>query len=92
MSNGFNGIGKIAIASGASVRLGVVFPNGEDRGAQAIMANPINPIGRSALEVSNLTKVKFTVANANIFRTEYWVTVKNVGGSDDVFDLSGGGY
>lgn len=68
------------------VRLGIIYPNGEDLGAQWIMANPIGP---GFLEVSNFAKEK-RIRPRNGVDVFYWVTVTNVG-EDTLFNVQGGG-
>lgn len=68
------------------VRLSLRYPNGEDHGAQWIMANPIGP---GALEVSNFAKER-RVGGRNSFEVVYWVTVTNIG-EDTLFNVQGGG-
>ncbi|MBC7705494.1 MAG: hypothetical protein H7274_16305 [Rhodoferax sp.] len=68
------------------VRLFIQYPNGDDYGAQWIMANPIGP---GALEVSNFAKER-RVRVQNGIEVFYWVTVTNIG-EDTLFNIQGGG-
>ncbi|TFW20390.1 hypothetical protein E4L96_10490 [Massilia arenosa] len=77
--------GPFIIGAGP-VRLAMWYPNGEDHGAQWIMANPIGP---GALEVSHFTKER-RVRPQNGVEIVYSVTVTNVG-EDTLFNIQGGG-
>jgi hypothetical protein len=77
--------GPFIIGAGP-VRLSIRYPNGDDHGAQWIMANPIGP---GALEVSNFAKER-RVRVPNGIEVFYWVTVTNIG-EDTLFNIQGGG-
>ena len=94
--------GPFFLARGASMRIWVKFGNGDDHGAQSIMAHPIAD-GNSPTElvVSDLSKVlgynigQITENGAPHYHYEdpfyyYQVTVTNRGG-DSFFSVQGGG-
>jgi hypothetical protein len=83
----FNNVGFFSLDSGSSGRYWLTRNDGEDFGAQWIMAHPIGP---GTLEVSAFAK-EHRIAIPNRLVTLYWVTVTNIGGDIALFSLSGGG-
>jgi len=82
----FANVGSFALSSGASLRIWMSY-DGQDAGAQWIMADPIGP---GSLMVSEATKER-QIQVPDQLRTVYWTTVTNVGSDISLFSITGGG-
>jgi hypothetical protein len=99
----FNKIGPpVFIWNSSSLRIGIRYGSGDDKGAQWIMADPeVNaqsPWGD--LKVNDQTKIRYPIYRVDFdagsgsysgSAVEYWVTVTNNAGYAQWFTLQGGG-